>query len=157
MWKRVFGGVGGGSSGATRNSDTLVSAAADATAFAHNADIDRISRDVLAGGAPPAPPAAVAAKALAPLLAALDDDSHTHTVGDDRELARMLAQVIRADADLRAVRAHAARQRFAEHFHTFRVEWGHRPSQDPRLLRSDLSACVLEGRAHSLSETSAIL
>ncbi len=53
---------------------------------------------------PPPPPDAVAAKALAPLLRALDDDDHTHTVADDRELAKMLAQVIRADADLRAVR-----------------------------------------------------
>ena len=34
-----------------------------------------------------------------------------------------------------------ARQRFAEHFHT--LEWGHRPSQDPQLRRSDPSACVI--------------
>ena len=47
-----------------------------------------------------------------------------------------------------------ARQRFAEHFHTFRV--GAPTLTDPQLRRSDLSAFVLESRAHSLSETSAI-
>ena len=39
---------------------------------------------------------------------------------------------------------YAARQHFAEHFHTLGAQsGGHRPSQDPRLLRSDLSAFVL--------------
>ena len=37
---------------------------------------------------------------------------------------------------------------FAEHFHTFRV--GAQTLTDPQLLRSDLSALALEGRAHSL-------
>ncbi len=41
-----------------------------------------------------------------------------------------------------------ARQDFAEHFHT--LEWGHRPAQDPQLRRSDLSAFVLESKAHYL-------
>ena len=41
-----------------------------------------------------------------------------------------------------------ARQDFAEHFHT--LEWGTKTLTDPQLRRSDLSAFVLESRAHYL-------
>ena len=65
-----------------------------------------------------------------------------------REAAHAARQALLLPADLYP---RGPSQRFAEHFHTLGLRVGGTdPHRDPRLRRSDLSAFVVEGRAHSL-------